>query len=291
MAISIIGQMKVGTLKAKFHEEFGLTLRIYDGRSFANESSTIAQVRIKKGAGELNIRKNMKVGNLEDKIKEDYGIKTQVAGSDDSYLCNNDFTLAKALEEDTKKLVRKEKKGDNVSQNDLSDKKGGCITKESEMHKKMRLSLEAKFDSNIQKIRRKKMFGDTGEKLSLPALSGPTGIGKTASVKEFSQNKGFHLITIDCSYEPANFLVIHLNNAITNIADGKIDGCVLLLDNINEAGEDFLNIINQYRTNSLNSFMEVNVPDDNGKPIKENIEVSYNEIPENIFIVGEQTYP
>jgi len=149
-------------------------------------------------------------------------------------------------------------------------------------------ALETAFDNNVQKIRRKKVFGDTGEKLSLPALSGPTGIGKTACVKEFARNKDFHLITIDCSYEPANFLVIHLNNAIKDLNNGKIDGCVLLLDNVNEADEDYLHIINQYRTNSLHSFMEVAVSDENGKPVQKNFEVSHDEIPEKIFIIGEQ---
>jgi len=148
-------------------------------------------------------------------------------------------------------------------------------------------ALEKKFDQNVQKIRRKKVLGDAGEKLTIPILSGPTGIGKTASVKDFTKNKGFRLITIDCSYEPANFLVIHLNNAISEIKNGKSDGYVLLLDNIDKADEQFLKIINQYCTNSLNSFMEVAVPDENKRPTKQKIEVSHDEIPENIvsFIV------
>ncbi len=107
MAVSMIGPMKVATLKAKFHEEFGLILRIYDGRSFADDTSTIAQIRTKNGAGELNIRKNMQVGNLENTIQEGFGIKTQIAGSDDSYLCDNDVTLEKALEEDITNMLQK----------------------------------------------------------------------------------------------------------------------------------------------------------------------------------------
>ena len=38
MAFSITGQIKVTTLKKRFLKEFGLTLRVYDGRSFADES-------------------------------------------------------------------------------------------------------------------------------------------------------------------------------------------------------------------------------------------------------------
>lgn len=87
-----------------------MTLRVYDGRSFADPSKTIAAVRKKKGSGELSVRKSMQVGNLEDKIMDLYGIKVQIAGSDDSYLCDNSLTLAKAIEKDALKLAKKSKK-------------------------------------------------------------------------------------------------------------------------------------------------------------------------------------
>ena len=108
MALKIIGQTKVKTLKANFQTEFGLTIRIYDGRSFADDNATLASIR-KEGSkgGELSPKRNMKVGNLEDKFMEMFGIKTQIAGSDDSYLCDNDLTLAGALEVDSKKLEKK----------------------------------------------------------------------------------------------------------------------------------------------------------------------------------------
>jgi len=111
MALNINGRMKVKTLRADFKKEFGLTLRVYDGRSFADDDSTLAAIR--KGdskGGEFAPRKNTKVGNLEDKIMEMFGIKTQVAGSDDSYLCKDELTLKAALEEDTKKVAKKDKK-------------------------------------------------------------------------------------------------------------------------------------------------------------------------------------
>ncbi len=62
------------------------------------------------GVGEFSPKKNTKVGNLENKIMDMFGIKTQVAGSDDSYLCNNDLTLAGALDVDEKKIGKKAKK-------------------------------------------------------------------------------------------------------------------------------------------------------------------------------------
>ena len=117
---SITGQMKVATLQKSFLKEFGLTLRIYQGRSFADPTQTLAQVRKTKGTGKaLAVAKNMKVGNLEDKFEAEFGLKVQVAGSDDSYLCDNDLTLNAAQQEDDKKLARKERKA--ARQTDLSD--------------------------------------------------------------------------------------------------------------------------------------------------------------------------
>jgi len=111
MALKITGWTKVKTLKQQFKDEFGLSIRIYDGRSFADNDASFAQIR--KGdskGGEFAPQKNTKVGNLEDKIEEMFGIKTQISGSDDSYLCDNDLTLKAALEEDELKMSKKEKK-------------------------------------------------------------------------------------------------------------------------------------------------------------------------------------
>ena len=124
MPISITGQLKVSTLQSRFLKEFGLTLRIYDGRSFADPDQTLAQVRKKKGSGnDLSVAKNMKVGNLEDKFEAEFGLKVQVAGSDDSYLCDNDLTLNQAKLEDEKKTERKDRKSaKNASKNVGVDK-------------------------------------------------------------------------------------------------------------------------------------------------------------------------
>lgn len=114
--LTITGQMKVATLQKNFLEEFGLTLRVYDGRKFAESDKTLAQVRKKKGSGrDLSVAKNMKVGNLEDKFEEEFGLNVQVAGSQNDYLCDNNVTLAGAYQKDQKKLSRKEKKANKIS--------------------------------------------------------------------------------------------------------------------------------------------------------------------------------
>ena len=114
--ISVIGQIKVSTLQEGFLKEFGLTLRVYDGRSFADPGATLGQVRKRKGSGKgFSVAKNMKVGNLEDKFKEEFGLKVQVAGSDDSYLCDNALTLNAAQQKDEEKLGRKARRQSKAS--------------------------------------------------------------------------------------------------------------------------------------------------------------------------------
>ncbi|MEI8085684.1 MAG: hypothetical protein WCG93_05665 [Paludibacter sp.] len=95
--ISISGVKKVKTLQREFKEGFNLTLRIYNGKKFADPEATIASIKEPgvKG-GDIKIVGNTKVGNLEDKFKELYGITVQVASADDSKLVSNDLTLAAA---------------------------------------------------------------------------------------------------------------------------------------------------------------------------------------------------
>lgn len=134
MALNINGRMKVKTLKSDFKKEFGLTLRVYDGRSFADDEATLASIR--KGdskGGEFSPKRNMKVGNFEDKMMELFGIKTQISGSDDSYLCDNDKTLAGALEADEKLMGKRTKREKNSKENSMESKevtKNGDATSE-----------------------------------------------------------------------------------------------------------------------------------------------------------------
>ena len=64
----------------------------------------------------------MKVGTLEKKIEDEFGVKVQIAGSDDSYLCDNNLSLARAHKKDQKKLkgqeslnVKEDKGGQDMS--------------------------------------------------------------------------------------------------------------------------------------------------------------------------------
>ena len=125
--ININGRIKVKTLKAQFFEELGLTIRVYDGRSFADDNATLASIRrCESIGGEFSPRKNTKVGNLEDKIEELFGLKTQIAGSDNSYLCDNKITLAKAKEEDDDaRMERKARKASRIKIKNESNLQNG----------------------------------------------------------------------------------------------------------------------------------------------------------------------
>jgi hypothetical protein len=92
---AISGRMKVKTLKANFKNEFGSTLRVYKGVKFADDDDTIASIASKKieSGSELKVNGNTKVGTFEDKMKDIFGIKVQVATKDDSALVDNGLTL------------------------------------------------------------------------------------------------------------------------------------------------------------------------------------------------------
>jgi hypothetical protein len=94
---SISGKMKVKSLKANFKEAYGSTLRVYNGQRFADDDATLASIRKEDAkGGEVNVNGNMLVGNFEDKMLEEFGIKVQVASPDDSTLVDNKLSLSKS---------------------------------------------------------------------------------------------------------------------------------------------------------------------------------------------------
>ena len=70
---SFPGQTKISTLQGG--SRLVGPLRVYDGRSFAQSDATIGQVRKKRGTTSIDIRRNTKVGNLEDRFIEDFTSK------------------------------------------------------------------------------------------------------------------------------------------------------------------------------------------------------------------------
>jgi len=150
--VTINGRMKVKTLKKQFLDKFGLSLRIYDGKSFADEDSTIASIRKGGARGEdFSVKGNMKIGNIEKKFSNEFAIKSQVAGSDDSYLCKNELTLAAAKTADEKKMLKKAKiktKSEHEA-NTIEDnvKKGEQTMGEQE---NIEFELKGAYDLNVE---------------------------------------------------------------------------------------------------------------------------------------------
>ena len=96
--IKITGNQKVSTLQSNWKKEFGSTLRLYDGNRFADGNQTvgdIAKKTISRGS-EVSANGNKKVGNFENEMKETYGIRIQIANSDNSKLVDNDITLSQS---------------------------------------------------------------------------------------------------------------------------------------------------------------------------------------------------
>ena len=95
--LKISGKMSVKKLKEHFKNEFGGTLRVYDGRSKADDDARLASIRRNEDAkgGELVCNGHLTVGSFERRMRDIFGIKVQVATPDDWTLALDGVTLAK----------------------------------------------------------------------------------------------------------------------------------------------------------------------------------------------------
>ncbi len=92
----ISGRMLVETLQKQFKDNFGGTLRVYNGSKFADPKASLSSIRTGTAkAGEFSVSGNMHVGTFEDGIKKYFGIKVQVANKANTALSPNDVTLSK----------------------------------------------------------------------------------------------------------------------------------------------------------------------------------------------------
>lgn len=92
-SIKISGRMKVKTLKDEFKKAFGVGIRLYNGVKFADDDATLASIR--KGdakGGDVEIHGNLKVGNAEKLILDNFGIKNQIEDKTGE-LADNNVTL------------------------------------------------------------------------------------------------------------------------------------------------------------------------------------------------------
>lgn len=103
---------KIKTIQAEFKENFGLSLRVYKGKVFADSEMTFAQLNektsksIKTSNSDLKITSNMNVKEFEELIDSHFGITVQVANEFNTYCINNKYTLGQASrKEDLKDFV------------------------------------------------------------------------------------------------------------------------------------------------------------------------------------------
>jgi len=95
--LKISGKMMVKSLQKAFKASYGLSLRVYYGAKFASPEDRLASIcegELKDG--DLELPDSIKVGDFEELMLQEYGIKVQVATADNKKLTDNNFEL-KAL--------------------------------------------------------------------------------------------------------------------------------------------------------------------------------------------------
>lgn len=94
---SFTGRTLVKNLQKQFKKEFGGTLRVYNGKKFADPDASLASIRKggKSKKVDFKVKGNMQVGTFENKMLDEYGIRVQVANKNDTKLVDNKLTLSK----------------------------------------------------------------------------------------------------------------------------------------------------------------------------------------------------
>lgn len=105
-SFSVDGRMTVKTLKDRFHEAFGISLRVYKGNNagtgarFADDDARLGAVADERESlaaeGDLEITADMTVGEFETAFQAKYDIAVQVANADNTKLLKNDVKLVEA---------------------------------------------------------------------------------------------------------------------------------------------------------------------------------------------------
>jgi hypothetical protein len=95
--IKVIKSSSVKSIKAQFTKEFACSIRFYNGKKIADDSTKIFELsKIDNPGGELELGPKSRVSNVEKYFKETFGISVQISNSDDSKLADNSMTLNQA---------------------------------------------------------------------------------------------------------------------------------------------------------------------------------------------------
>ena len=93
--LDVDGRMKVKTLKKNFQEIFGVGIRVYKGKKFADNDATLASIRAESAkGGDISLHGRTLVENVEKMFKDQMGIKIQIENMDGE-LADNSLSLSK----------------------------------------------------------------------------------------------------------------------------------------------------------------------------------------------------
>lgn len=103
---NVDGRMTVRTLKEKFKEAFGVSLRVYQGNNagrgarFADDDKRLGEVADERdtlaGLGDFVIDENMIISDFEKEFQKKFDIAVQIADADNEKLLPNDLKLVDA---------------------------------------------------------------------------------------------------------------------------------------------------------------------------------------------------
>jgi CxxC motif-containing protein len=94
--------MPVTELSKQFKATFGCSLRIYTGKKLADGRMTIrtlnqrTSLEVNKDAEKLKIKATEKIGDVEAKFLNHFGIKVRIADKHDGNLVSGEITLGEA---------------------------------------------------------------------------------------------------------------------------------------------------------------------------------------------------
>ena len=122
-------QTTVATLKELFNAEFGAKLRVYSGRSQAEESATLGELGL-TSKGDFVCRASLTVGSFIERMQSEFGLKVKVYTCDEWVAVLEGLTLEsagnvkkKATKADMESMVAYQRTDDAVEDADQDDNK------------------------------------------------------------------------------------------------------------------------------------------------------------------------
>jgi hypothetical protein len=93
----IKGNMKIKTLQEKFKENFGVFLRVYKGKQFADPSHTLASLKDTiTGGADFTLKAKMTCSEVSKVFLDEYGLKVNIADPTNDHLVPKEITLGQA---------------------------------------------------------------------------------------------------------------------------------------------------------------------------------------------------